>query len=124
MNLGLFEENPEAVQMVRHPWWTGCCGRGACLEVNMPPGKATLFSLSQAQGSHWRMIVSTVDVAERDPVPLGAPNFFVGLEKPIGQYTEELAALGAAHHFAMAYQDWTGHLQAVAKLLKIEYTYV
>jgi L-arabinose isomerase len=124
MNLGLFEGSPESVQMIRHPWWTGCCGRGACLEVKMPPGKATLFSLSQSQGSNWRMIVSTVDVVERNPVPLGAPNFFVKLEKPIGQYLEELAALGAAHHFAMGYQDWTSHLQAVAKLLKVEYTYV
>ena len=90
----------------------------------MPPGKATLFSLSQSQGSHWRMIVSTVDVVDRNPVPLGAPNFFVKLEKPIGQYLEELAALGTAHHFAMAYEDWTSHLHALARLLKVEYTYV
>ena len=124
MNLGLFEGNTEAVQMVRHPWWTGCCGRGACLEVDMPPGQGTMFSLSAVQGTHWRMIVTNVDVVDRAPVPLGAPNFFVKLAKPIGQYLEELAALGTAHHFAMAYGDWTSHLQALAKLLKVEYAYI
>jgi len=124
MNLGLFEENTGDVKMVRHPWWTGCCGRGACLEVKMPRGKGTMLNLSQAQGARWRMIVSSVEVVDRDPVPLGAPNFFVKLNKPIKQYLEELAALGAAHHFSMAYGDWTPHLQALAKILNVEYTFV
>jgi hypothetical protein len=31
-------------------WWTGCCGKGACLEVKMPPGRGTMVSLSQAGG--------------------------------------------------------------------------
>ena len=124
MNLGLFENNPENVKMVRHPWWTGCRGRGACLEVKMPPGKATMLSLSQVQSTQWRMIVSTVEVIDRDPVPLGTPNFFIKLEKPIEQYLEELAKLGAAHHFSMAYGDWRPHLQALAKILKVEYSFV
>ncbi len=124
MNLGLFDKNTKAVRMVRHPWWTGCSGRGACLEVKMPAGKGTIFSLSQVQGKHWRMIVSGVEVVDRNPVPLGAPNFFIKLQKPITQYLEELAALGAAHHFSMAYGDFTPHLKALAKILKIEYVFI
>jgi L-arabinose isomerase len=124
MNLGLFQKDTSNVKMVRHPWWTGCCGRGACLEVKMPPGEGTMLCLSQVGGTHWRMIVSTVEVVERDPVPLGAPNFFIKLKKPIKQYLEELAALGAAHHFSMAYGDWTDHLKALAKILKVEYSFV
>jgi L-arabinose isomerase len=124
MNLGLFEGKPDNIRMVRHPWWTGCCGRGACLEVKMPPGKATMLSLTQANTTNWRMIVSAVEVVERNPVPLGAPNFFVKLEKPITQYLEEMAALGAAHHFAMAYGDLRPQLQALAKIFKVEYCFV
>ncbi len=124
MNLGLFENKTPKVKIVRHPWWTGCHGRGACLEVKMPPGEGTILSLAQIGGSHWRMIVSTVDVVDRDPVPLGAPNFFVRLKKPIKQYLEELAKLGAAHHFAMAYGNWTDYLKALAKILKVEYSFV
>lgn len=124
MNLGLFEEKRENVKMVRHPWWTGRCGRGACLEVKMPPGRGTMLSIVQVKGRDWRMIVSSVDVVDRSPVPLGAPNFFVKLEKPIRQYLEELASLGAAHHFSMAYGDWTEHIKAVAKLFRVEYSFV
>jgi L-arabinose isomerase len=124
MNLGLFEENTKSVKLSRHPWWTGCCGRGASLEVKMSPGEATLLNISPVQGSHWRMIVTTVDVLEKDPVPLGAPNFFVKLRKPIPQFLEELVRAGAAHHFAMAYGDWTGHLKSLARILKVEYTYI
>ena len=124
MNLGLFNKKPENVKMVRHPWWNGCCGRGACLEVKMPPGKGTLFSLTQTHTSSWRMIVSTADVVDRDPVPLGAPNFFIKLEKPITQYLEELSKIGAAHHFAMTYGDLTEELKALARIFKVEYCFV
>lgn len=125
MNLSYFEDRPQDIRMVRHPWWDGCCGRGACMEViTMPPGEGTMLSLTPGKDNRWRMIVTKVEVLEKDPVPLGAPNFFVKLEKPIGKYLQELAALGAAHHFAMAYGDWTEHLQALAKILQIEYSYV
>jgi len=125
MNLGLFEDRPQDIRVVRHPWWDGCCGRGACMEVlAMPPGEGTMLGLTPGSDSRWRMIVTKVQVVERDPVPLGVPNFFVKLEKPIGEYLQDLAALGAAHHFAMAYGDWTEHLKALARVLQIEYSYV
>jgi len=125
MNLSLFQDRQQDIGIVRHPWWDGCCGRGACLEVHrMPPGQGTMLCLSPGKDNRWRMIVSKPLVVERDPVPLGAPNFFVELEKPIGTYLQDLAALGAAHHFAMAYGDWTAHLQALAKILQIEYSLV
>ena len=124
MNLGLFEENGQSVRMVRHPWWNGCHGRGACLEVHMPAGRATLMCLSPMQGSNWRMIVSRGEVTERNPVPLGAPNFFFKMDKPITTFLEELASAGAAHHYAMAYGDWTKHLKALATLFSIEYYYI
>ena len=90
----------------------------------MPPGEGTLLSLSQVQGGHWRMIVTKAEVLERPPVPLGAPNFFIRLEKPIVQYLEELGAATAAHHFAMAYGDWTSYLKALSKILAVEYCYI
>ena len=83
-----------------------------------------MLCLTPGKDNRWRMIVSKPLVLERSPVPLGAPNFFVKLEKPIGTYLQDLAALGAAHHFAMAYGDWTAHLRALAKILQIEYSYV
>jgi len=122
MNLRLFEGNNEAVNMVRHPWWTGCGGRGACLEVKMPPGEATMLSICPVQGKQWRMIVSKAEIVQREPVPLGAPNFFARFEKSITRYLEELAGLGAAHHFSMAYGDWTEHLRACAKVFKVDYS--
>lgn len=121
MNLSLFEGNTSSVRVSRHPWWNGCCGRGACLQVKMPAGQATLLGLSPIQGNRWRMIVSSCEVTDRDPTPLGAPNFFIRLNKPITQYLEDLGQIGAAHHLAMAYGDWTNHLKALAKLFQVEY---
>ena len=70
------------------------------------------------------MIVTTADVVDRAPVPLGAPNFFLKMRKPIAQFLEDLGKLGAAHHLAMAYGDWTSHLRAIAKIFKVEYNYI
>ncbi len=121
MNLGLFEGSEERVQINRHPWWDGCCGRGACLQVKMHPGEVTLLSLTEVPDAGWRMIVTTAQVVDRDPVPLGAPNFFIKLGKPITEFLEDLGELAAAHHFAMAYGNQTQDLQAFAKLLGVEY---
>ncbi len=121
INLGLFEGSEERVQINRHPWWDGCCGRGACLQVKMHPGEVTLLSLTEVPDAGWRMIVTTAQIVDRDPVPLGAPNFFIKLGKPITEFLEDLGELAAAHHFAMAYGNQTQDLQALAKLLGVEY---
>ena len=124
MNLALFDKNPKSVKLSRHPWWNGCHGRGACLQVKMPAGEATLLGINPTSSGGWRMVVTIGDVTDRNPVPLGAPNFFMKMRKPISEFMEELGEAGAAHHFAMAYGDWGPHLKALAKLLKVEYRYI
>lgn len=121
MNLGLFEDNPKEARFSRHPWWDGCHGRGACLQLQMPPGEVTLLGLCPTQKGSWRLVVSKGHVTDRPTVPLGAPNFFVKLEKPIHEWLEDFAATEAAHHLSMAYGDWTRHLEAIAKIFKVEY---
>ena len=121
MNLGLFEDNTKSVEMVRHPWWDGCEGRGACFQMKMPAGPATLLSITATQDGGWRMIVSSAEVLEREPVPLGAPNFFIKTSYPIPEFLEKWGESGAAHHLAMAYGDWTNHLKAFAKILNVDY---
>ena len=81
-----------------------------------------MLSICPVQGRQWRMIVSKAEIVQREPVPLGAPNFFSRFEKSITRYLEELAGLGAAHHFSMAYGDWTEHLRACAKVFKVDYS--
>jgi len=122
MNLALFENDRKSVQITRHPWWQGCHGRGACLQLKMPAGEATLLSLNPSPVGHWRMVVSVGDITDRDPVPLGAPNFFMRLRKPVSEFLEELGESGSAHHFALGYGDWTAQLRALCKLLKVDYT--
>lgn len=124
MNLSLFETNSKSVEVSRHPWWRGCAGHGACLQVRMPPGPATLLGISHAKGGKWRFIVSEAEVVDRAPVPLGAPNFFVKMGKPIDQFLEDLGEVGAAHHLSMAYGNWTEHLKALAEILNIEYVQI
>jgi L-arabinose isomerase len=121
MNLGLFEENTKAVRMTRHPWWDGCQGRGACLQLKMPPGTATLLSITSAPEGQWRMIGTVAEVLDREPVPLGAPNYFMRMNKPISEFLAAWGATGAAHHLAWTYGDWTQNLQAVAKIFQIEF---
>jgi L-arabinose isomerase len=124
MNLALFEKDPTSVKLSRHPWWTGCHGRGACLQLQMPAGQVTLLGICPVRGGNWRMIVTTGDVTDRPYVPLGAPNFFLKVHKPIKQFLDDFVVLGAAHHLSMAYGDWTEQLKALAKLLRIEYCHV
>ncbi len=124
MNLGLFEDNTKSVKLNRHPWWDGCCGRGISLSVKMPPGKVTMLNISLKDNGKWWMIASMADVLDREPTPLGAPNFFMKMNKPISKFIEEWGEAGAAHHFAMAYGDWTSHLKALAKIFDIEYRFI
>lgn len=124
MNLALFDKDTKSVKLSRHPWWEGCHGRGACLQVKMPTGEVTLLGINPTSGGCWRMVVTIGDITNRDPVPLGAPNFFMKMRKPIPEFLEELGEAGAAHHFAMAYGNWSSHLKAFAKLLKVEFKYI
>jgi len=121
MNLELFKDRPRTVKLSRHPWWNGCHGRGACLQVTMPAGQATMLGITTARDGAWRMITTVGEVTDRPPVPLGAPNFFMKVKKPISEFLELWGGAGAAHHFAMAYGDYTPHLKALAKVLDIQY---
>lgn len=124
MNLGLFEADSKGVKLSRHPWWDGCCGRGACLELQMPPGAVTLLGLTPTRQGGWRLVVTKGSVMDRAAVPLGAPNFFLKLHKPIVEWLEDYATTEAAHHISMAYGDWTEQLKALAKLFDVEYRFV
>jgi len=121
MNLALFEDNPKSVQLCRHPWWNGCHGRGACLQLKMPAGEATMLSVNPSPDGHWRMVVAVEDVTDRNPVPLGAPNFFIQLRQPISEFLDNLGSSGSAHHFALGYGNWTPHLKALSRILNLEY---
>ena len=70
------------------------------------------------------MVVTTGNVTDRPYVPLGAPNFFLKLHKPIKEFIVDYGATGAAHHLSMAYGDWTEQLKALAKVLRVEYCYI
>jgi len=124
MNLGLFDGDTKSVRMTRHPWWDGCCGRGACLQLKMPAGPVTLLSISSTPEARWRMTSTVANVVDRAPVPLGAPNFFAKMNRPISEFLEAWGAAGAAHHFALAYGDHTQSLQAVAKIFQVEFTLI
>jgi len=124
MNLGLFEDNTQAVKLSRHPWWDGCAGRGACFQLQMPPGPITMLSITSLPDGRWRMVSSRAEVLAREAVPLGAPNFFVKMSRPISEFLEQWGQAGAAHHLAMAYGDWTEPLKAVGRIMDVEYMQV
>lgn len=124
MNLGLFGDDPKSVRLSRHPWWNGCRGRGVCLQLQMPAGEATLLSICSTKDAKWRMVVTVGQVTDRPAVPLGAPNFFVKMDKPITEFIEAWGKSGAAHHMAMAYGDWRPQLKALSRVLDIEYRYI
>jgi L-arabinose isomerase len=124
MNLALFREDSKAVRLSRHPWWQGCHGRGACLQLQMPPGPVTLLGLCSTTEGGWRLVVTTGQVTERPTVPLGAPNFFLKLNRPIHEWIEDFGTTGAGHHLSMAYGDWTEELKVLAKLLQVDYRFV
>lgn len=121
MNLKLFAGRPQDVQLGRHPWWDGCKGRGACFRVTMPPGPVTLLSITSTRQGGWRLVTTTADILDRPPVPLGAPNFFARMARPLPEFLEQWGAAGAAHHLALAYGDWRPQLKAFAKILDVEY---
>lgn len=121
MNLGLFEGNTKSVRMTRHPWWNGCCGRGACLQLKMPAGPATLLGITSPPEGNWRMVSTVATVLDRDPVPLGAPNYFLRPRQPIGEFLQAWGSAGAAHHLALAYGDHSAALEALARIFQIEF---
>ncbi|MFH1615827.1 MAG: hypothetical protein ABIG61_12190 [Planctomycetota bacterium] len=124
MNLRLFEDDPKQVKLSRHPWWNGCQGRGACLQLQMPKGQVTVLGLCPTRQGNWRLVVTRAVVTDRPTTPLGAPNFFLKLERPIVEWLEDFADAQAGHHLSMAYGDWTEQLKALAKIFKVEYRYI
>jgi len=123
MNLALFKDKKH-VKLSRHPWWDGCHGRGICMQLQMPPGSVTVMGLTATRDGGWRMVVTRGAVTERAATRLGAPNFFLKLEKPIVEWLEDFATTEASHHLSMAYGDWTRQLKGLSKILKVEYRYV
>jgi len=124
MNLALFDENTKQVKLSRHPWWDGCHGRGVCLQLQMPPGPVTVLGLCPTRQGNWRLVVTKGTVTDRPTTPLGAPNFFLKLHRPIVEWLEDFATTEAAHHLSMAYGDWAEQLKALARILKVEYRFI
>ncbi len=94
------------------------------MQLQMPPGEVTLLGLCPSREGKWRLVVSKGEVTDKPAIPLGAPNYFVKLNRPIHEWLEDFGATEAAHHLSMAYGDWTKHLETIAKLFKVEYRYV
>ena len=94
------------------------------MQLQMPPGQVTVLGLTPTRDGGWRMVVTKGTVTDRPATPLGAPNFFIKLERPIVEWLEDFATTEAAHHMSIAYGDWTEQLKAFAKILKVEYRYV
>jgi L-arabinose isomerase len=121
MNLKHVPKDGKSARMSRHPWWNGCKGYGACFQVQLPAGKITLLGICPTRGGGFRMVTAIGHITDRPYVPLGTPNYFVKLEKPITEFLEEFGETGAAHHLAFAYGDWTRHVKAIAKILAVDY---
>jgi L-arabinose isomerase len=121
MNLKLFPEGSTPVRMSRHPWWQGCRGRGACFQLQMPPGEVTLMGICPGRSGGFRIVATTGAVTERKSSPLGAPNYFVKMNQPIDTFLEAFGRTGAAHHLSLSYGTWTPQISAVAKILGVEF---
>lgn len=121
MNLKHIPKDGKTAKMSRHPWWNGCKGHGVCFQVQVPPGKITLLGICPVRNGGFRMVNVAGSITDRPYVPLGAPNYFVKLEKPITEFLEAFGETGAAHHLAFAYGDWTKQVRAVAKILGVDY---
>jgi len=124
MNLKLFPEGSTPIRMSRHPWWNGCQGRGACFQLQMPPGEVTLMGICPGATRGFRFVATAASVTERASVPLGAPNYFVRMNQPIASFLEAFGRTGAAHHLSLAYGSWIPEISAVAKILGVEFVQV
>ncbi len=119
-NLALFAENPESVMIRPHPWWEGCCGRGASLEMKMPPGEITIVNLSPIFEGKWRLTFTEAEIVDKLPRPFGAPNFTVRFQKPLAEFLNDWTHAGPSHHIAVAYGKWGKYLLRFAEFAELD----
>jgi len=97
-------------------------GRQLVLVTTLQPGPATLCALTVGPGGRWRVIVSTMTVADFGPLPsLAVPHFKLMPHGDLRDFLTAYAEAGGPHHCAVCFGDARGKLKAAAAMLDADY---
>lgn len=97
-------------------------GRQLVIPISFEPGEATLAALTLGAGSRWRVIGSTMDIADVFPLDrLGTPNTKIRPRRNVRDWLNDYAMAGGPHHMAACYGDAREELRLLARLLDADF---
>jgi len=100
--------------------------RQLALATSFEPGPATLCALVRGPGQRWRLIASSMEIADYGPIEsMAAPHFkLLPARGDVRDWLTAYAKAGGPHHNAVCFGDATRRIRAVARLLDAEYVEV
>ena len=109
------EARPKPIARIR--------ARQLALIVNLQPGPVTLSALTLGPTGRWRLVVSSLEVADFDTLPsMAVPHFKLQIKDgDVRDWLTAYAKAGGPHHNALCFGDARPRLQQVARLLDADY---
>ena len=100
-------------------------GRQLALIVSLQPGPATLCALTLGPEHRWRLVVSSVEIADFGPLPsMAVPHFKITVGGNVRDWLTTYAKAGGPHHNALCFGNATRRLEILARLLDADYCQV
>jgi len=101
---------------------TPTMARQLALVTAFQPGPATLFALTLGAGNRWRLITSSMTIADFGPLDsMQAPHSKLLCGGDVRDFLTAYARAGGPHHNAVCFGDARGRLKMAAKLLDADY---
>jgi L-arabinose isomerase len=94
-------------------------GWGVSVEFDVAPGPVTLLGVGQTRDGRYTLVASEGQVVEGPHMRIGNTTSRVDFGRDPGEWTDEWAASGVAHHWALGTGHRIGELRAVAGLLDV-----
>lgn len=95
-------------------------GWGVSVELDVAHGPVTLFGVTQCRNGTFRFVVSEGEVLAGPLLRIGNTTSRVSFGRDPGEWCDEWAASGVAHHWALATGHHAESLRAVANLVMVE----
>ena len=109
------EARPKPITRIR--------GRQLALIVSLQPGPVTLSALTLGPAGRWRLVVSSLEVADFAPLPsMAVPHFKLQVnDGNVRDWLTAYAKAGGPHHNALCFGDARARLKQVARLLDADF---
>ena len=96
--------------------------RQLALVTSFQPGPATLFALTLGPGGRWRLVASSMTIADFGPLDsMEVPHFKLAPGGDVRDFLTAYAKAGGPHHNAVCFGDARARVETAATLLDADY---